>query len=124
MWVPAALPSPQSAANRVVIYGVCVFVSFLAAVLIAFHGGLQLPQNISAKHTTSVIRAQNQPRLVANYGKLPLSFEINQGQTDPQVKFVSRGRGYALFLDADEAVLEVRESGASSQEPGSGGHQG
>src|SRR5215472_1169351 len=37
-------------------------------------------------------------RLVEAYGKLPLSFEINKGQTDPQVKFLSRGGGYSLLL--------------------------
>ena len=31
---------------------------------------------------------------VANYGKIPLSFEPNQGQTDARVKFLSRGFGY------------------------------
>ena len=46
--------------------------------------------------------------LVENYGKLPLSFEANQGQTDPQVKFLSRGHGYSLFLTGDEAVLALR----------------
>ena len=50
----------------------------------------------------------NQPQLVQSYGKLPLSFEPNQGQTDPQVKFLSRGRGYTLFLTPTEAVLALR----------------
>ena len=39
---------------------------------------------------------------------LPLSFETNQGQTDPEVKFFSRGDGYALFLTADSAVFKFR----------------
>ena len=39
-----------------------------------------------------------QPPLVKAYGKLPLSFEINRGQTDSRVKFLSRGSGYSLFL--------------------------
>src|SRR2546425_915295 len=39
------------------------------------------------------------------YGKLPLSFEANRGQTDPQVKFLSRGPGHMLFLTPTEAVL-------------------
>ena len=54
--------------------------------------------------------------LVENYGKLPLSFEANQGQTDPQVKFLSRGRGYALFLTGDEAVLSLRKPSAVSRD--------
>ena len=43
----------------------------------------------------------------ATYGHLPLSFEANQGQTDPQVKFLSRGQGYNLFLTSTEAVLTL-----------------
>lgn len=37
----------------------------------------------------------------ANPVSLPLSFEANRGQTDPAVKFLSRGDGYALFLTRD-----------------------
>jgi len=43
-----------------------------------------------------------------SYGKLPLSFEPNTGQTNPAVKFLSRGRGYTLWLTSDEAVLGLR----------------
>lgn len=35
------------------------------------------------------------------YGQLPLTFERNVGQTDAQVDFLARGRGYALFLTQD-----------------------
>jgi uncharacterized repeat protein (TIGR01451 family) len=49
---------------------------------------------------------------------LPMFFEANQGQTDPRVKFLSRGRGYGLFLTADEAVLELQHSALSSQHSG------
>ncbi len=36
---------------------------------------------------------------------LPLSFEVNEGQTDPAVKFLARGRGFALFLTSEGARL-------------------
>ena len=49
-------------------------------------------------------------RLVEGYGKLPLRFEANEGQHDGQVKFVSRGRGYAVFLTPTEAVLDLRKT--------------
>jgi hypothetical protein len=39
---------------------------------------------------------------------MPLSFEANQGQTDSQVKFLSRGDGYSLFLTSHEAVFTLR----------------
>ena len=38
------------------------------------------------------------PRLAADFGQQPMNFEINQGQTDAQVRFLARGRNYTLFL--------------------------
>ena len=55
------------------------------------------------------------PRVLANYGKLPLSFEANQGQTDEAVKFLSRGKGYTLFLTSTEAVLSLRKGSAEPE---------
>jgi hypothetical protein len=49
-------------------------------------------------------------RITENYAKLPLIFEANSGQTNSAVKFLSRGRGYTLFLTSDEAVLALRGS--------------
>src|SRR5450755_1035285 len=39
---------------------------------------------------------------------VPLSFEANQGQTDSQVKFLSHGDGYSLFLTSNEVVFTLR----------------
>lgn len=47
--------------------------------------------------------------------ELPLVFEPNQGQTDPQVKFLARGAGYGLFLTANEAVLALQGAAPHSQ---------
>jgi hypothetical protein len=58
----------------------------------------------------------SQPRLAQNYGKLPLSFELNKGQTDSQVKFLSRGRGYTMFLTQSEAVLSLKKPSAVSHQ--------
>src|SRR5688572_5079492 len=46
-------------------------------------------------------------KVAGDFGKLPLSFEENRGQTDPRVKYISRGSGYALFLTPSEAVLSL-----------------
>jgi len=51
--------------------------------------------------------AANQARLAENYGKLPLSFEANHGQTDPSVKFLSRGSGYSLYLTDSTAIFSL-----------------
>jgi hypothetical protein len=42
------------------------------------------------------------------FGKLPLRFEPNRGQADPEVKFLARGSGYTLLLTPDAAVLRLR----------------
>jgi hypothetical protein len=52
-------------------------------------------------------------RLAKTYGKLPLSFEVNRGQTDRRVKFLSRGSGYNLFLTPTEAVLVLHRATAN-----------
>src|SRR6266481_5783987 len=43
------------------------------------------------------------------YGKLPLSFEANQGQSDERVRFLARGSGYTVFLTSNEAVVALKK---------------
>jgi RHS repeat-associated protein len=64
------------------------------------------PQGVYAANSAapSTVRV----RMSDAYGKLPLSFETNRGQTDWRVKFVSRGQGYSLFLTGTETVLALR----------------
>jgi hypothetical protein len=54
------------------------------------------------------------PNAVEAYGKLPLRFERNDGQTASEVSYLSRGRGSTLFLTRGEAVLALRKSGQSA----------
>jgi Calx-beta domain/Carboxypeptidase regulatory-like domain/Beta-propeller repeat/Domain of unknown function (DUF4214) len=65
---------------------------------------IPLPSKVVAPDETT------QQRLSETYGKLPLSFEVNQGQTNRHVKFLSRGSGYTLFLTSNEAVLSLHRS--------------
>src|SRR5262245_26125041 len=58
--------------------------------------------------TTAKPVPASKAEMEAAYGKLPLSFEANRGQTDGQVKFLSRGHGYGLYLTATETVLKLR----------------
>ena len=51
----------------------------------------------------------------------PLHFEANQGQARGDVKFLSRGPGYGVYLTANEAVL-VLSAPASRAEEASGGN--
>ena len=61
----------------------------------------------------SAPRTATTAAIADGYGKLPLRFEANEGQTDPQVKFLSRGPGYDFFLTATTAVLTLRKSQSS-----------
>src|SRR5437667_10576046 len=54
--------------------------------------------------------AATQARVSESYGKLPLGFEANQGQTAGQAKFLSRGSGYQLSLMTTGAVLTLRKA--------------
>ena len=54
--------------------------------------------------------AADQTKLAQSYGRLPVSFEANQGQSNAQVKFLARGPGYALFLTPTEAVLSLQKT--------------
>jgi hypothetical protein len=54
------------------------------------------------------------PAIVANYGRIPLHFEPNQGQTDEAVKFLTRGHGYSLFMTSSEVVMTLRQRDKSA----------
>ena len=47
------------------------------------------------------------------YGKLPLSFVSNQGQTDRSVNFLARGKGYSLFLTSTAATFVMRNQSSA-----------
>ena len=82
----------------------------LASVLVATVSG--------APPTTSQPSTARRGKIIESYGKLPLSFEANLGQADNQVKFLSRGSGYTLFLTNQEAVFSFRKGGNKSVKPG------
>ena len=52
-------------------------------------------------------------RALEVYGRLPLSFEANRGQTSAPVDFISRGSGYTLSVTATEAVLALQSPNTS-----------
>lgn len=64
---------------------------------------------VPASRKAAVPNSDSEGKIREAYGKLPLSFEANQGQTNPDVKFLSRGAGYTLFLTSEEAVLALRD---------------
>ncbi|MFZ0817484.1 MAG: SBBP repeat-containing protein, partial [Candidatus Sulfotelmatobacter sp.] len=51
----------------------------------------------------------------AAYAALPLAFEANQGQVDPEVKYMARGNGYRLYLASSEVVFALHKRGGDSE---------
>ena len=78
-----------------------------------------VPLNQTARVVAPISASQTDPkaqaRILDSYGKLPLSFEANHGQTDGRVKFLSSTSGYTLFLTGDEAVLSLSGKKASAK---------
>lgn len=67
-------------------------------------------RNMSIPQTAPAEATKPSPRWADAFGKLPLSFEENQGQTAREVRFVSHGNGYELFLTPEEVVLALRSN--------------
>jgi hypothetical protein len=54
--------------------------------------------------------------MAETYGKLPLMFQANAGQTDERVKFMAQGPGYSLFLTSTESVFVMSRRERESKE--------
>ena len=100
--------------------GVGAFVASRAAivVVVATLGGFFLLKHDISSLSHSGAAGVATARANAALMGLPLSFEPNRGQTDPQVKFLARGSGYGLYLTSGEAVLAFpgpkKKNGVSS----------
>ncbi len=89
--------------------------------LLSLFGSVYAASGVEATSLTPIAPEQSRrAAAIEAYGKLPLSFEPNHGQTDSQVKFLSRGRGYKLFLTPTEAVLVLRQQAAGSRQQAKG----
>jgi hypothetical protein len=66
-------------------------------------GADRVPENVKAQ-------------ALVNYGKRPLSFEENSGQSDARVKFLSRGGDYSILLTPSEVFLNLRSSGKARRQ--------
>jgi hypothetical protein len=76
---------------------------FLFALLVSFLGFAANAQTTSP----SVNSAAASPGTAVSFGKLPLSFEPNRGQTSKEVQWLARGAEYTLYLAGHDAVLEM-----------------
>jgi Beta-propeller repeat len=84
-----------------------------AFLLCGFHKNAIQRTRPVAGQTARAPRAATTPnsttaaKLAEEYGRLPLAFDKNLGQTDSRVRFLARGQGYEMFLTPAEAVLAL-----------------
>ena len=71
----------------------------LVATATALVSSSRIPEDSAGTAATRVRHA---------WAALPMSFEANLGQADPEVHFLSRGHDYVLFLTSQEAVFALR----------------
>lgn len=107
-----------------------LFVLACVASMLAFQAPSALPHNAANPEPSVEHTGASQPdgaldrigssklRVSDVYGSMPRSFEPNCGQTNAEVKFLSRGSGYDLYLTANEAVIQLRSTTKQSSRNG------
>lgn len=94
-----------------------VLVIISLALLVFTPGGGRAGANRNPVAEASQAPTQaSRARVQAAYTALPLAFELNQGQTDDQAKYVARGDGYTLFLTANDAVFSLHSPSGPGQD--------
>jgi len=116
--------SKPSASNKFkrsgwVVLGFTVALAAVAAMGIAGSASLRGHRSVASTAPVAAVPVQApalnaRGRVQASMGKLPLAFEANQGQSDPQVKYMARGNGYTVFLTANETVFALQSSSRAS----------
>ena len=70
---------------------------------------------VVAQRSQPALSAEQRGRVRASLDALPLAFEANQGQMDPQVKYMARGNGYKLLLTRSAAIIAMASSNRPSE---------
>jgi len=94
-------------------FKVCSFFLIVIALLTSINAASSDSPSKPAESKPANIADKNVA--INSYGKLPLHFEINEGQTDSRVRFLARGQGYQLFLEPTVATLSLRSAKPEKQ---------
>ena len=94
------------------IIGMSMFVA-VAGGAIALGAWLHTPDRQAMSGRSDHQSAPAVKKIMDVYGTMAMRFEANQGQTDRQVRFLSRGKGYSLFLTPTESVITLNRAGKS-----------
>jgi Beta-propeller repeat len=89
---------------------VCALCVVTVIIAIASFMVLAGPRRHATAPPAAASQIAAQSRVRSSYASLPLAFEENKGQTDPQVKYLARGEGYTLFLTDRDVVFSLRSA--------------
>jgi hypothetical protein len=70
-----------------------------------------------ASHAPQATLTAAERAVAAQYAALPMRFEPNVGQADPQVQYLARGNGYTMFLTLSESVIVLSQRPISANDP-------
>jgi len=75
---------------------------FLAAIISYFSFSL-----FTSKDSSIQLNSSKQSDILAQFMTMPLYFERNEGQTDEQVRYLTKGIGYTFFFTPQEIVIAL-----------------
>ena len=81
---------------------------FLTVVILLVAVSASVAQQTRTANPAAAPQPSAAKTAAATYGKLPMTFEANKGQTASSVKFLSRGSGYVVFLTAGDMVFSAK----------------
>src|SRR5208282_3894503 len=97
---------------------ICAFCVMVGIAAIAVALLVASPGNRRSRSTVSQpknVTASNLGRVQTKLASLPVAFERNDGQANPEVRYVARGQGYRLALTPSQAILTLHKRGERSQ---------
>jgi len=107
-------PSAPSRRARALCSVVAIIAVALLALSTPYRPSIQKSAAAAVSPQVTPITQAQRDRLQANFAALPLAFEQNAGQIDPEVKFTARANGYTLFLTNNDAVFSLRTKSSTS----------
>lgn len=85
---------------------VLVVLSIASCSLVLFRNSIRTRTAVTSKtEPENQLSIDAQKSIADNFGQIPLHFELNQGQTDSSVRFLSRSGNHTLLLKQNEAEL-------------------
>src|SRR5262245_4049446 len=104
---PMGSAQPARDARRLVLLAAILTITASCGIGQAFAEPASASSPESTTTSASVVASSLsvKSRALDLYGRLPLSFEANHGQTNDEVQFLSRSDGYSLFLTGGDALM-------------------